>query len=394
MAGRDDEQAGAVHAPAQIDGLGRDPLATRVLFTHIDMRFGGVERQLLTLLGGLDPSAYSVDLGLCRMEGDMLSELPASVRVHELGILPRRRNMPTLAWRLARLMRRERPAVVVSFHPALNAVTSAARLVSLTRPGTIGSYPGQVTPGLLDPLRQPLIRRLDAVACVTHDAALNAKRIYGEECHTVVIHNAVDVSRIRLQMAEPVSHPWLSGAREAPVGVTVGRLIASKGVGTVLRATAIINETMPFRLLVVGDGPESANLVTLSRDLGIEDRVDFVGYSSGPSGLVSRADVFLFGSMSEGLPTVLLEAMACGVPIVSTAYEGGVDELLTTGTTGIVVPLNDSGGLARNALRILSHPGTRRDLIENAKREVEERFGSVRYVEEYCRLIQGAARWD
>jgi glycosyltransferase involved in cell wall biosynthesis len=153
----------------------------------------------------------------------------------------------------------------------------------------------------------------------------------------------------------------------------VARLAPGKGVDTVLEAVARVRERVPLRLIVVGDGPERAACEALADGLGVARAVSFVGARSAPLPLVAAADVFVFGSVSETMPFALLEAMALGVPVVSTAYAGGWAELLRPGENSLVAPPGDVAALADCIVRVLEEPGLAGRLTAGAGDDVARR---------------------
>lgn len=145
--------------------------------------------------------------------------------------------------------------------------------------------------------------------------------------------------------------------------------------------------------MVVGDGPDAPDARELARALGVADSVIFTGAAPGPR-LMGGFDVFACSSLYEAFPYVFLEAMARGLPIVSTRV-GGIDEVLEPGVNGLVVEQGDDDGLADALMRVANHPGRRREMGE-ASLERVERFGVDSMVEAtmavYGRLLAGSPR--
>jgi glycosyltransferase involved in cell wall biosynthesis len=145
--------------------------------------------------------------------------------------------------------------------------------------------------------------------------------------------------------AEPVEHPWLD-APDQPVFVTAGRLVGQKDHATMLRALALYRRHAPGRLLLLGAGPLMNDLRALAGELGIADAVDFLGFRNNPLPYFQRANAFLLSSQSEGFGNVLVEAMACGTPVISTDCPHGPHEILDNGAYGALVPMHDPAALA------------------------------------------------
>ena len=137
--------------------------------------------------------------------------------------------------------------------------------------------------------------------------------------------------------SEPVDHPWFASG--LPVILAVGRLDAQKNHGLLLRAFSLLPLDLNARLLIVGEGPCREALTAEIRALGLESTVQLLGEDVNPFRFMARANCFVLSSNHEGLPGVLIEAMACGVPVVSTDCPTGPREPLEDGRWGLLVPL-------------------------------------------------------
>jgi glycosyltransferase involved in cell wall biosynthesis len=153
----------------------------------------------------------------------------------------------------------------------------------------------------------------------------------------VVIPNAVDISEIQARSQEKADCPWPA---DIPAVITSGRLTAVKGQWHLIRAFAEASKEVPCRLVILGTGELERDLRKLVKDLGIEDQVYFMGWQDNPFKFMSRARVFVLSSLSEAFPLVLLEAMACGLPVVSADCPGEVHDLLSGGA-GVLTPRLD-----------------------------------------------------
>ena len=160
---------------------------------------------------------------------------------------------------------------------------------------------------------------------------------------------------------EPCPHPWLTGG-DRPVLLTVGRLAPQKDHATLLRAFAIVRRTRAARLVIFGEGTERARIESLRRDLGLEADVDLPGVTDNPYAAMRRASLFVLSSRFEGLPTVLVEALACGCPAVSTTCPSGPAEILAGGRHGVLVPPENPQALAAGILQGLDQPWDRDEL--------------------------------
>ena len=169
------------------------------------------------------------------------------------------------------------------------------------------------------------------------------------------IYNPVVTPDLQVRMAERPDHPWLQG-RETPVILSVGRLTHEKDYFTLIKAFARLATRRSCRLIILGEGGLRKELEGLVADLKLTDRVSLPGWVENPFAYMSRASLFVLSSIYEGLPTVLLEALACGCPCVSTDCPAGPAEILEDGRVGPLVPVGDETALAEAMGRVLDQP--------------------------------------
>jgi len=169
-----------------------------------------------------------------------------------------------------------------------------------------------------------------------------------------VIPNGVDLETLEGMKAELPFHPW--ALESGPLVVAAGRLCRQKGFDLLLEAFGRIAREFPAaRLIILGKGEERDPLRTLADSLGISARVDFPGWFPNPHAVISRASAFVLSSRYEGFPNALLEAMACGTPVVSTDCPSGPREILED-EAGLLVPTEDPEAMAEALRALLSDP--------------------------------------
>jgi len=151
-----------------------------------------------------------------------------------------------------------------------------------------------------------------------------------------VIYNPHDIDKLQELSREQIDHPWLVD-KKYPVIINVGSLTYKKGQDILLKAFKIVSEKIESRLIILGDGPLLKQLKDLAKELGIENKVDFAGFQKNPFAFIARSDVFVLSSRWEGFPNVLIEAMACGVPVISTDCHSGPNEVINNYENGILV---------------------------------------------------------
>jgi len=194
----------------------------------------------------------------------------------------------------------------------------------------------------------------DRIVAVSRGVADDLAAITGLRPERIrVVYNPVVFDRIATAGSAAVEHPWLA-AKTGPVLVALGRLVDQKDFVTLIRAVARLAEEC--RLVILGEGPARPRLEALVGDLGMAGRVDLPGYVDNPYPAMRAADAFVLSSRWEGLPTVLIEALAFDTPIVATDCPSGPREILDDGTWGRLVPPGDPVALAAAISAALVEP--------------------------------------
>lgn len=179
---------------------------------------------------------------------------------------------------------------------------------------------------------------------------------------------------------EPIDHPWFL-KRDMPVLVSAGRLEPHKGFVTLLRAFARMRERVEARLLILGDGSQRAELLAESNRLGLGDYVQLIGFKRNPFRFMKQADLFVLASEYEGLPNVLVQALALGARIVSTDCKTGPSEILCNGKFGKLVPVGDEESLARAMEESLEQP-----IGSAGERYALQRYGASNATADYLAI--------
>jgi glycosyltransferase involved in cell wall biosynthesis len=326
----------------------------------------------------VQPPLQLFDIDPTRSSG-LLRRLPHVCRLYA--------STPTLA----RFLTEARPNVLLATSIPPNLVALGARLLSrqdtcvvirqsnVVRIGGRSAYASvrRRPRNWLMPLLYP---KADAIIAVSRGVAENLKALgVAEPSRIHVVPNAVAIDEAVRLAREPVLHRWfhLDGA---PVVLAVGRLVPKKDYPTLLRAFARIRPQLAARLIVLGEGPERARLERLVAQLGIADCVDLPGHVPNPFAFMAQARVLASSSRSEGMPSALIEALACGCPVVSTDCPSGPAEILDDGKVGMLVPVGDDRRLADAILQTLLTPPDRACLIARA-REFAIEHAAERYVE-------------
>jgi len=335
-------------------------VSCRLAFFTRSLGGGGAERVVVTLASHYAAQGHAVDLIVSFRAEAYQGELHPAVRVHSLNT--RRRMLA--APRLAKALREIRPAALLATVNTFAAVL-AQRLAHtstrvILREATTPSMAFQVkeTSALKRAISETAMRwlypRADAVVAVSKGVAQDLRTLMPQlKPKLTVIYNPVIDAALYAKADAPVEHPWFQ-PNQPPVVLAAGRLVALKGFDTLLRAFARARQQTPARLVILGEGPERPHLERLAAELGVAADVDLPGFDPNPFRYMRRAGVFVLSSRYEGLPNVLIQAMACGCPVVSTDCPSGPSEILDGGRYGALAPVDDVEAMAQAIAQALS----------------------------------------
>lgn len=351
----------------------------RSVYLFSDSPFvGGAERALLMLARSLDreqwrPAVLVED----RPTADAFEQLAADEGLPTLRVPPAplglggARRVPELV----RTLREGRPAVFhahMSWPLAAKYPLAAAAVARV--PAVVGTV--QLVP-TFDPDRSTLLQMralsaaVDRWIAVSHDVAQQlVERFHWPPAKVQVIHNAVELDRFN-PAANGFAAPWAPDGR--PVVLTCARLDVQKGHQVLLEAAARLPDA---RFAIAGDGPERAALEAQAAALGIGDRVVFLGDRDDVPALLRACDAFALPSLYEGSSLAVLEAMAAGRAVVSSAI-GGTDELIVNGESGVLVPPGDAPSLADALRRVLADHALRTRLGTRARVRAASAFSAA-----------------
>ncbi|NES20020.1 MAG: glycosyltransferase [Symploca sp. SIO3E6] len=329
---------------------------------HPSLYGGGAERVLVNLASAFVAQGLSVDLVLVKEEGSFLSALPPEVRVVNLGAQRLLLSMPALV----RYLQREQPISLLSAFEDTNLLALWSRRLAGVSTRIIVSIHGPVSlesqllnQGLKRKIG-PYLARLfypwaDKVITVSHGVAEDLISLGFSSKNIQVIYNPVVTPELSQKALEPLEHPWFKPG-SSPVILAVGRLEAQKDFPTLIKAFARVRQQRPAKLLILGEGQDRPALEALVQELGLELDIALPGFVYNPYAYMARAAVFVLSSIFEGLPTVLIEAMAGGTPIVATDCKSGPAEILEQGKYGKLVPVGDIKAMAEAIAITLEQP--------------------------------------
>ncbi|MCU0549922.1 MAG: glycosyltransferase [Leptolyngbya sp. Prado105] len=339
------------------------------IFVH-SLFGGGAERAMLNLARGFSQRGLTVDLVLLRKEGAYLDLLPSEIKIVDLGGGKLWQCLPALA----NYLRQNRPPVLLSTLDDTNLaaiwmrqLTGGKTRLIVNVQNTL-SQEAQRSTSLKTRL-MPLFTRwffewADAVVPVSEGVGEDLRQIGVRGDLIQVIHNPVVTPDLLERAQTSIEHPWF--ASEIPVLMSVGRLAHQKNYPLLLEAFAKVRQSRPVRLMILGEGEARTALEAQIERLGIEEDVLLPGFVSNPYAYLRQADLFVLSSWFEGLPTVLIEAMAVGTPVVATNCPSGPDEILAGGKYGVLVEVGNLEQLAQAIEQTLARPISSAILQERA----------------------------
>jgi glycosyltransferase involved in cell wall biosynthesis len=355
---------------------------------------GGVRRGRVTIANALAERSVKVTCVLPEIEGPFLERLSPDVALVNLGT----REPVKLVLRLARWLRRHRPAALIaSQQHAIVAALLARRLAAVRVPVAVIQH--NTLSELCRHSRRWAVRRLlplttrvifpwaDQVCAVSKGVAADLAKITDVQLRDIqILHNPTVTPELLERAEEASGHPWLD-AKDRPVILGVGNLIPIKDFGTLIRAFARVRRLQPARLVILGEGEERPQLLELAQELGVAPDVELPGFHQNPFAFMKRADVLAVSSQVEGMPNAIIEALACGCPVVSTDCPSGPAEILEDGAHGKLVPIGDDAALAEAIVdTLLTSPD--RDQLRRRAAD----FSAERAVDRYLQLLDGLIR--
>ncbi len=368
------------------------PPAHRVCIFLPSLAGGGAERVMVTLANGFTARGRDVFMVLAEGSGPFRNDLDASVKVEILGC----RHTILSASKFAAFLRRCNPDIVLSalIHANIASVLACKSVPNLK---AILSERNSVNKTLLRKgilfraIYRVLINRYYAkshsIICVSDGVARELsewKCLKAARFRT--IYNPIDIAEIRRRSTEttetsPHSHPDL------PLVVACGRLVPLKRFDMLLKSFRALLDQTPCNLSIIGEGPERDNLERTVEELALTNHVRLPGFLKNPFPLIGRASAFALSSNHEGLPGVLIEAMALGTPVVSTDCPHGPREILEGGRWGRLVPIGDPDALAAAFLDTLRAP----PVAPEALMARADAFDKEHAIDAYLTLLDDAA---
>lgn len=356
------------------------------LFLH-DLRAGGAERVSVNLANAIRQQGHDVDLVLVNRLGckAFFDELEASIRVLEL---PQSRTL-TSAIGFRSYMMCERPDLVISALTHINVSALIGRQLSGYRPKITIVEHGQfsreraksmpVSVRMAYRLAPWLYPLANVIAAVSEGARQDLAHSVGIDPERIsVLYNPVVSENLTEASLVPIDHPWFE-KDEPPVILAVGALRAEKNFPLLIHAFNILRQRRRARLVIIGDGPEMPRLMNCAKSCPYAADIALLGFDANPFKYMRRAALLALSSDHEALPSVLIEAMACGTPVAATDCPTGPSEILLDGKLGALSVTGDPTALVHALEKSLDAP-TSSDLLKKRAASFSAKHAASSYL--------------
>jgi glycosyltransferase involved in cell wall biosynthesis len=317
---------------------------------------GGAERVMLNLSCDFANKGWQVDLVLAKAVGNYLNQVPQNVRIVDLGASRTLFALP----KLVRYLKKVRPSSMLTAMHYANIVAAMSAIVAQVDTHVVLSEHTVLRPEMFQSRSSKillwLMRRfypLYDIIAVSQGVADSLQKVVRVPRSKIrVVYNPILSDRLVKFASQPLDHPWFQD-EQPPVILAAGRLVDAKDYPTLLRAFAKIREQRHARLIILGEGPRRPDLEKLICRLKLNEDILMPGFVDNPFQYMKRASLFVLSSQYEGFGNVLVEALACGIPVVSTRCSGGPTEILADGRFGELVSVGNVEEMAAAILRTL-----------------------------------------
>ncbi|UCH84860.1 MAG: glycosyltransferase [Candidatus Latescibacterota bacterium] len=373
-----------------LDPMGNCGTIHNILIVENELRMGGLEKKLYDLAARIDRNHFRIAMCCLKRGGywkDAFVEL--GVPFYE-GFLKHKYDV--LAYpRLLRLLAKENIDLIYTLpHPnsillsAMAKATGRVNRVVVSIHGTGSPHGGKMVRGYL----KPVLGNIDRFIAVAREHKRYLVEVEDLDPERVdVIYNGVDLDKYHPGEPKPGLAAELGVRDDRRLVTTVASMDLYKGIDVLLHAASpICGQFDDVDFVIVGGGPDRDKIVPIAAKLGIADRVTFTGVRADVDDILRLSDFFVLPSRTEAFPNVILEAMASGVPVISTDV-GSVSEMIDNEENGLLVPADDAGQLAGAIRRLLREPETSRAFADAGRRTVEDKFPIQRMCTERERLF-------
>lgn len=356
----------------------------KILITAPNLITGGAEKQLIYLIQGLVDRDYKISLLLLEHEGEYLNNVPESVEI--IGPKTQRpNNIMKEIWKFIEIKRAiddVKPDILYSrLWPTKTATVFAGLLarkpVVFSEDRSLSRYKSEknFSQRLKSQVRKLSCRLSSMIIPVSGGIENELLNDFGVDPKKIrLIYNGFNFEEMRQKAAESVNHEYFKDkSQKGKTIVALGRMVKLKGFDYLIEAVKILTDKgLPVRLIMIGKGDYLDDLKMLSAQMGLDKIIDFVGFVDNPFAYMANSDLFVLSSLFEGLPSTLIEAMALGLPVISTRCPTGPEEIIEDNKYGLLVPVADSVALADSINMVFTDASLMERLRTEAKKRAED----------------------
>ena len=358
-----------------------------ITFCIATLGYGGVGKNRLTLSNKLLEEGYRVNFIMAKTSSPYLNKLNTHISTFKLTTSHSIFALP----QLSHYIKKEKPSVIFTERNRINKLTLRARYISRSKTTIFSTLHGDLSSKYnmlpdkkkkkftLDMLKY--YAQNDKIIPVSKGIEKDLIYNWGFQAKDIfTIYNPVLTENFYEKMNEDIYHPWHE-EKNIPVIISVGRLEYQKDYTTLIKAFAQARQQVKCRLLILGEGKEREKLIQLIKDLNLEKDIDLPGFVENPYPYIKKSDLFVLSSLWEGLPTVLIEALATGTPVIATNCPYGPDEILEDGLLGRLVPVQNIDSLSQAIVESLQREAGKNEVPFEKLEKYTSGYAAKRYVE-------------
>ncbi|MEO0224935.1 MAG: glycosyltransferase, partial [candidate division WOR-3 bacterium] len=369
----------------------------KIIFVIPNLGKGGAERACANILKNLSRDKF--DIVSVFYDNNHIYEIPDDIKIYNLDLSGTPnffkkiyRNVVRIM-KISQIIKNEDSDVVFSFLNRVNLSTITSKILSRSKAKIViceqntSSVQQKGLLGFITKLFMRIIyKKADIIVAVSGGVKNDLMKNFGiKENKIAVIYNPIDIDEIQKLSKEEITEcEWFK--EDIPIIINVASLTEKKGHKYLLHAFKIVREKVNCRLVILGEGPKEKELKELAKNLGISNDVKFLGFQKNPFKFMSRSTVFVLSSVYEGFGNVLIEAMACGVPVVSTNCPSGPNEIIKDRINGFLVPVRNIEKLAEAILFLINDSIKSEEFVKNSI-EIIKKFSVDKIVQKCEELL-------
>lgn len=373
--------------------MNKEANKTKIVFFLQSLNTGGAEKSAVRLANALNKDKFEVSFLIGFTGSRLVNDLSGEIKVMDMN----RNKIIFSLFEVIKYFNTNNPDIVISFLDRVNIINILAGIfckkkpkIIITERSTFSRVPIYASKKIINKLIGiyvlPILvkifyKKANAIVCVSKGVAQDLSLVIGNLKTIKVIYNPVVDGSLLILSKEKINDLGFDNLN-LPTIVAVGRLTKAKDYPTLLKAFSLVIPEIPARLLIIGEGEDREEIQNLIRDLKISEKVFLLGFKENPLKYIKASDIFVLSSKLEGFPNSLVEAMACGVPVVATDCQSGPNEIIENEESGFLVPVGKEEMLARKIIELLKNKDLR-EMVSKKGIKRAEYFSVDKSVKEF-----------